>query len=132
MGLGIRTSDGADPLDAWRLRLQRLGNDQLSDSVRDLLAGGSVESSDGVLEISSRPLLDPHTVELIVRIPRAPYVARLVVRATDEADGDRSIDPRSPFPAPDRWRTVVSDTRVTWELFNCVAHRLASRENAPA
>lgn len=129
MGKGIVTSNGAHPLDEWRARLAWFGSEVLSDDLRALLSGTPVTSADGELEISSLALPDGSTaVRLTLRRPTAPFVADLVVIPSKSTSNVQDRDPRSPIPAPDRWKTDAPDG-VVWELFNCEVATLRPRAN---
>jgi hypothetical protein len=129
MGSGIVTSNGAHPLDEWRARLAWFGSEALSADLRSFLSGQPVRSADGELEISSLALPDGSgAVRITLRRSASPYVADLVVIPIKSTSDSQDRDPRSPIPAPDRWKTDSGDG-VVWELFNCEVVTLKPREN---
>jgi hypothetical protein len=134
MGNGIFSVNGADPLVEWRSRLNWFDSDPLAGSVaadlRRLLSGEQVDSEEGVLELSSRPLPRSEAHVVTVRRPEAPLAADVVVRPLSAGDAVPVTDQRDPRPSPERWRLELSPEITRWELFNCVVHSLVSRANA--
>lgn len=123
MGRGIRTDGDGDPLVVWQSRLQWFGSAQLTADLRGLLGGALVVSQDGALEISALALATPGLHEITVVRVGAPYIAKLHVSPWA---GGQDPDLRSSSPAPQQWQTVLSESEVRWEFFNCTFHLLRS------
>lgn len=128
MGNGISMSSGADPLDAWRGRINNFGSVALSAALRTLLSGNELACADGVIEVSAIQAGLPNRHRLTVRIPQAPYVADLVLSAVPAVEC-ANPDDRDSSPSPDRWIRPVAGNAMVWELFNCRLHTLTSRPN---
>ncbi|MCA0438458.1 MAG: hypothetical protein M9891_16130 [Austwickia sp.] len=128
MGKGIGTSSGAEPLQAWQLRIGTFDSPQLSAVLRGLLGGDPVVSTDGAVEISVMPDGPLGRHRLSVRLPAAPFVADMVVTALPAIEC-HDPDERSSSPSPDQWMQRSARGPVTWELFNCRIHSLTSRRN---
>lgn len=123
MGLGVVGPLGESPSDKWRLRISLIDSRRLQRVAAALLSGHRVVASDNRVQIS---WTCDGTFRCILRLrdanPTTEFLLDVIVEALQQDDVDQlhSPDPAGvASPLPDAWMTLVSETAVTWELFNC-------------
>ena len=121
---GIVSSSGADPLEAFALRLRFLGSERLTGEVSALLRGESVFSRDGDLEVAILQVGGPHWM-ITATLKGADYNCEIALATRTDGDGLGHFEPPPSEPVPEQWYQVLSPTEARWQLVNVAIHSVA-------